>query len=165
MIVFLCSGFWHGASWTYILWGFCHGVAVIVTRKFKNGIKRIPGKISWLLTMLFMIMTLIVFRAGSFGTLRGVGRVFQRNEWGTLNEEICEFFQGFMWRWTSFLPNWVVPVFYVIVSVFILLGCKNTGERAEAFQFTVWDGVLTVAALFLSILSFSTVSTYIYINF
>ena len=32
MITFLLSGFWHGASWNYVLWGFYHGVLLILTR-------------------------------------------------------------------------------------------------------------------------------------
>jgi D-alanyl-lipoteichoic acid acyltransferase DltB (MBOAT superfamily) len=32
MITFLLSGLWHGASWNYVLWGFYHGVLLVVTR-------------------------------------------------------------------------------------------------------------------------------------
>jgi len=32
LVTFLLSGFWHGASWNYVLWGFYHGVLLIVTR-------------------------------------------------------------------------------------------------------------------------------------
>jgi alginate O-acetyltransferase complex protein AlgI len=32
LITFLLSGFWHGASWNYVLWGFYHGVLLILTR-------------------------------------------------------------------------------------------------------------------------------------
>ena len=36
LIVFLISGIWHGANWTFILWGGVHGVFVILTRHFKR---------------------------------------------------------------------------------------------------------------------------------
>jgi alginate O-acetyltransferase complex protein AlgI len=32
LVTFLLSGFWHGASWNYLLWGFYHGVLLVVTR-------------------------------------------------------------------------------------------------------------------------------------
>jgi D-alanyl-lipoteichoic acid acyltransferase DltB (MBOAT superfamily) len=35
MIVFLISGLWHGANWTFVLWGFIHGLAMVLTRRFK----------------------------------------------------------------------------------------------------------------------------------
>jgi hypothetical protein len=31
-VTFLLSGLWHGASWNYVLWGFYHGILLIVTR-------------------------------------------------------------------------------------------------------------------------------------
>ena len=36
MIVFLVSGFWHGAAWTFILWGALHGAAQALNRVFKR---------------------------------------------------------------------------------------------------------------------------------
>lgn len=42
MITFLLSGLWHGADWTYIIWGGIHGIYLItgdLTRKVRNGIK------------------------------------------------------------------------------------------------------------------------------
>ena len=32
MVTFLLSGLWHGASWNYVLWGFYHGVLLVLTR-------------------------------------------------------------------------------------------------------------------------------------
>ncbi len=34
LIVFLLSGFWHGANWTFIIWGLIHGIGVLVSRRF-----------------------------------------------------------------------------------------------------------------------------------
>ena len=40
MVTFLVSGFWHGASWNYVLWGAYHGVLLIATRSIK---RQMPG--------------------------------------------------------------------------------------------------------------------------
>ena len=40
MIVFLVSGFWHGANWTFIAWGFLHGLFIIM-EKYLSPLKRI----------------------------------------------------------------------------------------------------------------------------
>lgn len=42
LIVFLCSGLWHGASWTFILWGGLHGCFMVFTRRFKKVFDKIP---------------------------------------------------------------------------------------------------------------------------
>jgi len=36
MITFLLSGFWHGASWNFILWGGYHGILVLLDRVLRN---------------------------------------------------------------------------------------------------------------------------------
>jgi D-alanyl-lipoteichoic acid acyltransferase DltB (MBOAT superfamily) len=35
MITFLISGFWHGANWTYVIWGLLHGMVLCIERLFK----------------------------------------------------------------------------------------------------------------------------------
>ena len=34
MLVFLASGLWHGAAWTFVLWGFLHGIGMVVHRNW-----------------------------------------------------------------------------------------------------------------------------------
>ena len=36
MITFLLSGFWHGANWTFLIWGAIHGIGLILEKKFIN---------------------------------------------------------------------------------------------------------------------------------
>ncbi len=69
MIVFLVSGLWHGANWTFILWGLIHGLAQVIERKLGIGRKesdRFLGR--WgrrLLVFAFALLTWIFFRADS----------------------------------------------------------------------------------------------------
>ncbi len=62
-LVAFVSGIWHGAGWTFVLWGACHGLALLVHRLWNhwgNRMHRVPG---WLLTFLFVNFTWIIFRA------------------------------------------------------------------------------------------------------
>lgn len=81
MIVFLLSGIWHGAAWTYVLWGVVHGVYQIVgnlTAKprsklnAKIGIKE-NGRIhTWsrrVITFILVCLAWMIFRANSFSDL------------------------------------------------------------------------------------------------
>jgi len=55
-LVFLLSGLWHGANWTFVVWGLLHGLLVILlTRKNKEGENR-----SWLHTTCSVIVTFIL---------------------------------------------------------------------------------------------------------
>ncbi len=60
-IVFLVSGFWHGAAWTYVIWGALHGLYLVTENAF--GIKPTEGRSSaWeTLGRRFIVFNLVVF--------------------------------------------------------------------------------------------------------
>lgn len=76
-ITFLISGLWHGANWTYVIWGAMHGTYLILaipTQKFRDGVKRALGisKVKWLNTAIQIVIVFILadfawifFRANS----------------------------------------------------------------------------------------------------
>lgn len=45
MVVFVLSGFWHGANWTFLIWGFSHGVLHIVEKALRRALPT-PGRAS-----------------------------------------------------------------------------------------------------------------------
>lgn len=47
-IVFIISGFWHGAGFTFIFWGMCHGIFCIITRKYKHFFDEVHPALSWI---------------------------------------------------------------------------------------------------------------------
>ena len=49
-IVFTVSGIWHGANWTFIVWGMVHGLFNIFTRIFKKYIDKLPKFINWFIS-------------------------------------------------------------------------------------------------------------------
>jgi D-alanyl-lipoteichoic acid acyltransferase DltB (MBOAT superfamily) len=66
LIVFALSGFWHGAGWTFIVWGLIHGCARVIElfiQKFKA--IHINSVISHMSTMAIVVFGLIFFRASS----------------------------------------------------------------------------------------------------
>lgn len=64
-LVFLISGFWHGANATFIIWGVMHGfvfiIEILLIRKFP-AIKP-PKILAWLYVIIFHTLSLIAFRA------------------------------------------------------------------------------------------------------
>lgn len=66
-IVFLLSGLWHGAAWTFIFWGAYHGVILIAERLFLNKIYIKVGKfVSVFITFILVAIGWIFFRADTF---------------------------------------------------------------------------------------------------
>jgi len=63
-LVFLASGFWHGAAWTFIIWGIYHGLFLVLERMFLLKVFEKIGKIpSTLITFLLVAIGWIFFRA------------------------------------------------------------------------------------------------------
>jgi alginate O-acetyltransferase complex protein AlgI len=69
IITFLFAGVWHGAGWTYIIYGLMHGLAIasfLAWREFA-GIK-LPAPVAWLITMITVVCGLVMFRAADVPT-------------------------------------------------------------------------------------------------
>ena len=61
---FLLSGLWHGASWTFVLWGIYHGIFLIADKMFLIGIqKRLPRIFNVSVTFFFLLIGWVLFRA------------------------------------------------------------------------------------------------------
>lgn len=75
-LVFVISGFWHGASFTFVVWGCLHGlffIAETLLRKAFPNIK-VPGLLGWAYLIGFHTLSLIAFRANSLADLRLIYR-------------------------------------------------------------------------------------------
>jgi alginate O-acetyltransferase complex protein AlgI len=71
--VFLASGFWHGAAWTFIIWGIYHGIWLVLERAFLLKIYQKIGPIaSTLLCFVLVLIGWVFFRADSFSFALGL---------------------------------------------------------------------------------------------
>jgi D-alanyl-lipoteichoic acid acyltransferase DltB (MBOAT superfamily) len=65
LLTFLLGGLWHGAGWTFVLWGGLHGAALVVHRLWQERGLRLPAVLGWLYTFLFVNASWVIFRAAS----------------------------------------------------------------------------------------------------
>ncbi|NRR30559.1 MBOAT family protein [Oxalobacteraceae bacterium] len=64
MITMLLGGLWHGAGWTFLIWGGLHGLFLLVHRAWQRfGAAAAPRWWSWPLTLLSVMLAWVVFRA------------------------------------------------------------------------------------------------------
>ncbi len=73
MIVMLVGGFWHGAGWTFVIWGALHGFYLLVNHAWRHlaQIRRglaLPAPLSWGVTFVAVVVAWAFFRANSVGT-------------------------------------------------------------------------------------------------
>ncbi len=71
MITMLLGGLWHGGAWTFVIWGGLHGLALVVHREWRRlrdampSLRWIGGQLAWLLTIYWVCVAWIFFRAGT----------------------------------------------------------------------------------------------------
>jgi len=65
MIVFFLGGLWHGAAWTFILWGLLQGIGITIFRASENLKITLPAFIAIFLTFLFATLSWVLFRSAS----------------------------------------------------------------------------------------------------
>ena len=73
LFTFVLSGLWHGANWTFVVWGALHGAGLVVVMAWQSW--RGPGRagplalaIGWFLTFTFFVATIVFFRAPDLAT-------------------------------------------------------------------------------------------------
>lgn len=174
MVVFLASGFWHGANWTFVVWGLMHGLAEVWEIVFPK--LRFPKDwMNRLATGIFVTLSFSIFRSDSLSdALLLWKKLFAGGNTG-LFPGLCNVLQipeTYAVRKLLELacPQLLNP-FYV-GSLCILLGISLwlvRGRRAaqwlERYGKTT-GGLLCLATLFVwSVISLSQVSTFLYFNF
>ena len=121
-IIFLVSGFWHGANWTFIVWGLFHSILFIPSFVFKNNRKYVSSVIaenSFMPSLKELFQVLITF------LLVTIGWVFFRSE------TIGDSFNYLNFMFTSFNIN-SIPVkglFYIIILLFFDFVFKNDSRN------------------------------------
>lgn len=171
MIVFLASGIWHGANWTFIVWGILHGVLNCLTQFFKRPYEKLNAVSQWMTTFFLVNVLWVVFRADSLGQAgefimhmlfspnlsisSSLADCFMLIEFTPLIQMIPE-------SAMYYLSNYGVWIFLTL-ALFSVLNLKNSKEIS--FKPTVVRSALTVVYMFWSIISLSGVSEFLYFNF
>lgn len=170
----MVSGLWHGANWTFILWGICHGTFSIITRYFRKYFDKLHPALNWIITFTFLNLTWVIFRADTIkDAARIIKRIFQL-QFGAINTDIAHCFElmelkhllnhGIGSVVYSGYPHLLILLFFVF-AIYAILGSKNTYEKMGAFKPTIPRLAGTTILLVWCIFSFSGISTFLYFNF
>lgn len=173
-VVFLASGIWHGANWTFVVWGCMHGVAVVWETLFPK-LRFRSDKLNILVTNFFLALSWAIFRSESLAdALLFWKKLFLGGNTGMFLGicNVLQFPENFPVRKVLELaaPQYL-NVFYVI-NYLVLLGIciiLVRGKKAEEWIRTKGQsgmGAFCMATLFMwSYISLSQVSTFLYFNF
>ncbi len=172
MIVFLISGLWHGANWTFVLWGALHGILNVADRILEGVKIRMPRLAKWTINYLTVTALWALFRSNSIGSwLAMLKSVFTK---GLGDSEI--YLNIYSYRIVANVLSVLglplkmslgYQIFLWVVFAILLIICikgKNITERQYLFDKKI--KAVVYATLFCAIaLSLGQRSTFIYFNF
>ncbi len=162
MVTFLVSGLWHGASWTFVIWGGIHGVWNLLSGKKKPDCT-LPRRI-WQTALTFLSVTLgwIFFRAESLGAA-----------FSFLKRIVTGFSLSYLDIQNSILPftgdNTCAAYFLTACGFLFLLFLYERGrvygrtrEKGETYLSAFWLAVMTMSVVLFGVFG---VSGFLYANF
>jgi len=108
MITFILGGLWHGAGWTFLFWGFLHGMALVIHRAWTKLGGKLPVWLAWFITFNFINIAWIFFRA---------------KEWDDAWKVLSSMFHYNF----NIEPN-LLQLYWVMSTLLLILLFKNTQE-------------------------------------
>ncbi len=174
MIVFFVSGVWHGANWTFILWGVINGIANVVHKIFGKWIERIPKVLRMGITFVFCTFAWSLFRADSVKQAQKLWNRMLHAGWGPIYTPVTDKFNNMVEMEVLYrlgLGNLITAqpwIFVTLFTVIVTIACftmRNTQEKTSDMKYT--NGrIVTITVLFIwSVMSLSEVSEFLYFNF
>lgn len=171
LIVFLVSGLWHGANWTFVVWGAVHGIASILTKRFRSSIARWHPAFQWFSTFVFVSFAWVLFRSESISAALVFYKQLLGMKMYTVNSTVLEAF-----RFPEFSLFNRIPIigkyFYsnmtfivIFLALLAVMNMKNTNERIVDFKPNIFRSLITAMLLFWCVISLSGVTTFLYWNF
>lgn len=179
LLVFLVSGLWHGANWTFILWGAAHGLASVLTRALDRrtsllDVSNSPVKkaVLWAGTFLFVNLTWVMFRADTVAD----GMLFYRQLFsGRFTPVDAAFQQLPLTAGVKLIGSYLPVIGDIVIKQWLwllLLGglglsvlMPNETAKIESWKPNMIKSAFAAIILVYCILSFSGVSSFLYWNF
>jgi alginate O-acetyltransferase complex protein AlgI len=127
-LVFLLSGFWHGASWTFVIWGIYHGTFLVMERTFLLKIYHKTGRlIATLATFVITVTGWVFFRSESISTAFAFIRRMFSFDFGAID----------------FYTDPGFRFFFILAIIFSFFTYAKAGEKIMARIYFSQPGVST----------------------
>ena len=170
-VAMLISGFWHGAGWTFILWGGMHGAALVANHLWRKRKKKMPRWLGWFITINFVNIAFVIFRArnvpDALKILKGMCGFSGFFPAGMIAQfHLEEIFQSkFGKTLLSGIGGRNETMWGLLICMVFIMALKNSNELAEEFR-PSWRTVAFVILIsFYSLVNMGKVSEFLYFQF
>ena len=171
MATFILGGFWHGAGWTFLFWGFLHGLSLAIHRLWQTLGFKMWTWLAWLITFNFVNIAWVFFRAKEWDdALRILSSMFSLDNIviDMKFKEKLIFLENYgieFNRVTENLEGGSDIINFLIMSFLIVLLSKNSMEFKNNFKSDILRLLFTTFLFIYSIFYFNRFSEFLYFNF
>ena len=152
LIVFMATGIWHGANWTFLVWGLFHGL--FITLEYKKWIPLKNKVFAHIYTMLVVICGFVIFRADTIGQ---AGHIF------------VSMFTGFHVKAEEFvlIAKLLTPYNILCLIAAIILSAPVSKWAAQKIKYPVVSYAASVVLMVLCMMNLasSSYNPFIYFRF
>jgi len=167
MITMLLGGLWHGAGWTYVIWGGLHGMFLIVNHGWRKLGWTMPKVLGWLITFVCVVVSWVFFRASSVQDATEMLLAMFGAKQILIPMSHQAFFQSLPLPGIKFvesLPLWGDPKLLAVLLLCVLF-LPNTQQIMKLFKPNLWWAIGASVIATLSLLSMNKVSEFLYFQF
>ena len=159
MVTFLVSGFWHGAGWTFVVWGIVNGILVCIASGMKRKGISFPFWLAYPLTALGVVLCRVLFVSGNFTDAWNVYKgMINVSSLGTSLKEVAGSIWYFVrWHRSSGLR--------LIVGAAICWLLPNSGYMADHFKPNRKNLVFAAALMIICLINMNKVVQFLYFQF
>jgi D-alanyl-lipoteichoic acid acyltransferase DltB (MBOAT superfamily) len=166
VVTFAIGGFWHGAAWTYVIWGTLHGLALVVFHLWRKTGLAFPRPVACAITFLFVSACLVVFRApsladagailGSVAGFNGLDLRLTVHEWNWISREAVP---------PGELANGLVTLATLALALVLTFTPRNSTQVAGALALGTAQRLAFGLLLALSVVYVQNATEFIYFIF
>ena len=161
---FLLGGIWHGAAWTFVLWGLLHGLALIVHRFWRKLNIKMHSFWACAITFNFVNICWVFFRAKHFSDAVKI----LKGMFGFSGVDVPKFYHGLIRinslsniKWEDMTTGIIIMLVCLIATIFI----KELKNIREYFKPTLaWCFVLSIIFT-LAFIQLNNTGEFLYFNF
>jgi len=160
IIVFFATGLWHGANWTFVVWGLFHGLFLLLEEVVR--IRKLPKILGHAYTLLIVCLGFVIFRADTLQQgMQMIGQMFTGVDFsldkvGVALEQLTP---GFI---AAMLLGWIIA-FPVLPRMKEKLAVKSSAKRWAVPATYIFSIILLVVCMLN--LSSGTYNPFIYFRF
>lgn len=160
LLIFVLCGLWHGANWTFLIWGLYHGIFLIIERlPFLQKLKQTPNFLKYIYTMFVVIIGWVFFRAPSIGfAFQYIGSMFFANGAG-LNLALLDY------KFILLFPLAVLSCTPICKYLKGKIDNMKNKKLAKALNIAAYSSIIVLLLICIPVVLSNTASPFIYFKF